>query len=174
MKQPPCWPYYVGLACLFALLKLGYAHATSEGLLVLLAPTNYLVEVSLSSTSVFSASSGFVHPSLHISINKSCSGFNFWVLCWLMLSVAVIHYRLRLWPMLLMIPLVSYGLTLLVNTSRILTAVWLRGVLPSAVQQYSWLHQAEGALLYLFFLVMIYLGFILLHSGFPTRHAQSA
>ncbi|WP_324677968.1 exosortase K [Hymenobacter sp. GOD-10R] len=177
MKQRPLWPYYVGLAIGFALLKAVYVHTTSTDLLILLAPTNYLVEIALGSASVFDAAAGFMHPDLHISIDKSCSGYNFWLLCWLLLSATAVQQRLYprlLMPMLVLMPFVSYVLTLLVNTSRILTAVFLRGLLPPAIQQFSWLHQAEGALLYLFFLVLIYLGFISSCSYFQARHAHAA
>lgn len=173
MKQSIPWWYYAGLAILFCICKAAYAQASSADLRLLLAPTNYLVELILGSKSMFDPAAGFVHADLRISIDKSCSGFNFWVLCWLMLSVAAVQRRIR-WPVLLALLVVSYALTLLVNTSRILTAIFLRGVLPPAVQQYAWLHQAEGALLYLFSLVLIYLGFISICSYLQPRYAQPA
>jgi len=173
MKQSIPWWYYASLAILFCVFKALYAQASSADLRVLLAPTNYLVELILGSTAVFDPAAGFVHSTLRISIDKSCSGFNFWVLCWLMLSMATMQRRFR-WPVLLVLPIVSYVLTLLINTSRILTAIFLRGVLPPAVQQYAWLHQTEGALLYLFSLVLIYLGFISICSYFQARYAQPA
>ncbi|OUJ72908.1 exosortase K [Hymenobacter crusticola] len=174
MKQPTVWLYYACLLGLFCLLKVAYIQASSTDLYMLLAPTNYLVELTLGSTSVFEPTVGFVHPSLHISIDKSCSGFNFWAMCWLMLSVAAVQQRLRLLlPVLLALPLVSYALALLINTSRILTAILLRRMLPST-QHYEWLHQAEGAVLYLFSLVLIYLGFVAMCSYLHTRYAPSA
>ena len=157
------WPY--GLAViLFGALKMSYTHATTSDLLWLLKPTNALVSAALGSVSELRVGEGFVHDELNIAIDKSCSGFNFWLLCSTMLLVAGMQaggQNGRRW-WLLSLPLVAYGLTVLVNASRIITAVSLHRALPELGQRYTWLHQAEGALMYLFFLVLIYAGFQLL------------
>lgn len=159
----PWWIYSLA-AVLFMVLKLGYAQASTTNLLWLLKPTNTLVTVALGSASEFRAGEGFVHAGLNIAIDKSCSGFNFWLLCSGLLLLASMPYggqKGRRW-WLLSLPVLAYGLTVLVNASRIITAVCLHRALPELGRRYTWLHQAEGALVYLFFLILIYAGFQLL------------
>lgn len=172
------WLPYGLIAGVFIALKFGYAHAATSHLLWLLQPTDALVGWLLGSASSFKSGQGFVHADLHIAIDKSCSGFNFWLLCsGLLLTTALGYQEPKLagrggW--LLSLPLLGYVLTLLVNTSRILTAVGIQRMLPEAAQQFPWLHQAEGVLVYLVFLLLIYSGFKLLCHRFLLRYATSA
>ncbi|MBD2768930.1 exosortase K [Hymenobacter sp. BT664] len=150
----PCRPSYVVVVAAFIAAKLLYAQATTADVRFLLAPTNALVEIMLSSTSVFDAGRGYVHPGLRIVIDKSCAGGNFWLLSWLLLAATYLHQHGRR-PALAVLALVvvSFGLTLLVNAARIVGAVTLGRVLPVGGPPPGWLHEAQGALVYLFSLV---------------------
>jgi exosortase K len=154
------WLILMPAFILFGLLKLAYTQATPTHLLWLLWPTNAMVGVVLNSTSQFVPAHGFLHPALHIAIDKSCSGFNFWLLCSGLLLVSALRYpRAAASWWLLSLPVVAYGLTVLVNASRIITAVSLQRVMPAWVPELGWLHQAEGVLVYLSFLLLISAGF---------------
>jgi exosortase K len=113
-----------------------------------------MVSVAFGSTSEFKIGEGFVHAGLNIAIDKSCSGFNFWLLCSGLLLTAGMQVGGQFWSRwwLLSVPMVAYGLTVVVNASRIITAVSLNRALPELGRRYTWLHQAEGAMVYLFFL----------------------
>ncbi|OWP62979.1 exosortase K [Hymenobacter amundsenii] len=147
---------YLLLLMAYAVAKLAYAAAETNDVLGLLAPTNKLVELLLASTSQFVVGHGYVHPVLGIVIDKSCAGGNFGLLSGLLLSAAYLHGRgprpAVALPLLL---LLSYLLTLLVNAARIAGAVRLGQLLPPALTP-AWLHEAQGALVYLFFLVAAY------------------
>lgn len=164
MSTARSWWIYGCAASLFGTLKLSYTQATTADLLWLLKPTNVLVAVALGSGSEFRVGEGFVHVGLNIVIDKSCSGFNFWLLCSAVLLLAGLQVGgqngRRWW--LLSLPVVAYGLTVLVNAARIITAVSLQRALPELGRRYAWLHEAEGVLVYLFFLILIYAGFQLL------------
>ncbi|SNR84143.1 exosortase K [Hymenobacter mucosus] len=168
--------YTLGITCIA--LKFGYAGSTTTDLLWLLRPTDALIGSILSSPSTFDPSRGFVHTDLHISVDKSCSGFNFWVLCSALLCVKCLQYwgpkRAGAGWALLALAVLGYGLTVVVNTSRILTAVALQRLLPEAAQRLTWLHQAEGVVVYLIFLFLIYTGFTLLCHYLILRNAKSA
>ncbi|WP_022823257.1 exosortase K [Hymenobacter norwichensis] len=178
MLPSRCWLPYGLVAGAFIALKFGYMHAATSHLLWLLWPTDVLVGGVLGSVSSFEPARGFVHADLHIAIDKSCSGFNFWLLCSGLLLVSALRHQepMRTFQnsWLLLLPVLGYVLTLLVNTSRILTAVSIQRVFPQAARQLPWLHQAEGVLVYLVFLLLIYSGFELLCHRYLLRYAKSA
>ncbi|TGE14186.1 exosortase K [Hymenobacter elongatus] len=171
-------PLYVAFAAAFLLLKLSYAQATTTDLLWLLRPTDTLVGAVLGSGSSFEPVRGFVHSGLRITIDKSCSGFNFWLLCSGLLLTVGLRYlgpgKARSGWWLLALPVLGYGLTVLVNASRILVAVGLQRAIPTLARRYAWLHEAEGVLVYLFFLLLIYGGFQLLCHHVALRYAKPA
>ncbi|MBB4600992.1 hypothetical protein HNQ93_001647 [Hymenobacter luteus] len=70
--------------------------------------------------------------------------------------------------------MLGYLITILVNASRILSAVALQRLIPGLGQRYAWAHQAEGVLVYLFFLILIYGGFRLLCSRYLVSYAKPA
>jgi exosortase K len=78
--------YYLCIATLFILLKQLYTFADNESLKFLLVPTNKLVALFQGSSYSYSAN-GYYHESLNILINKSCSGFNFMILSFLVFSI---------------------------------------------------------------------------------------
>ena len=147
---------YLLLLVAYAAAKLAYAAAGTADVRWLLAPTNALVELLLSSTSEFVPGRGYVHPALGIVIDKSCAGGNFGLLSALLLSATYLWQRgprpILALPLLV---LLAYPLTLLVNAARIAGAVQLGQLLPPALAP-AWLHEAQGALVYLFFLLAAY------------------
>ncbi|RPD45206.1 exosortase K [Hymenobacter sediminis] len=169
---------YGSIGVSFLLLKFAYAHATSADLWWLLSPTNALIGGALGSGSFFDPAQGFVHSSLHITIDKSCSGFNFWLVCTGLLLAIGGRYagpgKALGGGWLLSLPVLAYLLTVLVNASRILSAVALQRLLPGLGQRYAWAHQAEGVLVYLFFLILFYGGFRLLCSRYLSSYAEPA
>jgi exosortase K len=165
------------IAGAFIALKFWYAYAATQHLLWLLWPTDALVGGVLGSVSSFDPTRGFVHTDWHIAIDKSCSGFNFWLLCSGLLLVSALRQQKPSagWGgWLVLLPVLGYVLTLLVNASRIITAVGIQRVFPAAARQFPWLHQAEGVLVYLVFLLLIYSGFELLYHRFLLHYAKSA
>ena len=85
-------PYYLVAVGLFILLKFGYTVADNNDLAFLLKPTNKLVGVLTGSHSVYLANNGYYYEKLNILIEKSCSGFNFWLLCFLLFTYLLIKY----------------------------------------------------------------------------------
>jgi len=150
--------YYFLTASIFLLLKTIYTFTETSDLMFLLKPISFLVSWITNAPAKFSEL-GCYHQNLNILIDKSCSGFNFWGICFVMLSfLGIKSLNLRqLQVLILAIALIfAYIFTIFVNTSRIVISLVLDHIFP---QNWAWFHEAEGAFVYLFFLICLYLGF---------------
>ncbi len=160
---------------LFVLLKLWYSSANEADLHFVLYPTGKFFNLISGSSSEYVSERGYVHQDLKIIIEKSCSGFNFLLLCFVVLSYAAIRHfdpsKKILWylpPILIF----SWLFTIFVNCSRILFSVRVH---PSQVNDAGGrTHEMEGAFIYLSFLVGIYLLFEYLIKKTKTNYAKSA
>src|SRR5687767_12668761 len=85
-------PYYAGILLLFLLLKYGYTLSTNDHLLFLLSPINTGIEIITDSKATYTVAEGFEHSRLSIIIDKSCSGFNFCLLSFTLLTLSTIHF----------------------------------------------------------------------------------
>lgn len=148
----------VGIA-IFLLLKVGYTQTSSDDLLFLLSPTNKLVSLFTGSTFSYIKGSGYFHPEFNILIEKSCAGFNFLILCFLICYNTCLQHITRVtkrWIALPIFLLFSYFLTIAVNTSRILISISLSAS-KNTLTNISSFHQLQGTFIYLFFLLLSYL-----------------
>jgi len=154
-------PFFIGLTLLTAAVLKGlYAVSSTEHLLVLLSPTSFLVGCSLGIPAQYS-DAGFYLAPLHVVIDKSCSGLNFMVILFTALATTAPYRYLSLWRSVLLFTgllLLSLALTPLVNTSRIVGAIALlkfKAAIPFLAS--AWMHEAEGAFVYLTALTITYL-----------------
>ncbi len=152
---------YFLIALIFGLLKLFYTQSGNDGVLCLLRPTNYCIEWLTNSTAIYRNESGFYHEKLNIVIEKSCSGFTFFLLCFLMSSVAILPHlktnaqRFFLLPFALSL---AYFSTIFVNTSRIFIALKMRYFDLSFISKNkAVLHEAEGVFVYLSFFILLHI-----------------
>lgn len=152
--------YSIGIT-LFILLKFAYKQAGSNELSFLLYPTNKIVSVLTGSHSVFKSGEGYHYEQLNIVIDKSCSGYNFWLLCFLMLaflSVKYVNKNMHKLYALALSFILAYLFTILVNSSRIFTSIIIQRVNLTVVQQNeAMVHQIIGIITNLTFLIIIYL-----------------
>lgn len=153
-------PYYLIAIALFIVLKFGYTFADNNDLLFLLKPINQFVGLLSGSSSVYFLQTGYYHEKLHILIDKSCSGFNFWILGFLIFSYLGIKYSERIFQKLLAIPLAllgAYLLTIFVNSSRIFASIIVQHHTQNIFinQQYI-VHEAIGVITNLSFLILAY------------------
>jgi exosortase K len=166
----------IGVTVVTALvLKLLYPLADTEDLKIFVQPTAEIVSIGNNESFIYSAD-GFYFPAMNVLIDKSCSGFNFFIiaLC-VFASIVPYHYLSKRHCVLLMglLVFVTYAITICVNASRIITAIFLLRLQTSVpwVTQ-PWVHEAEGALVYLFALLGAYL--IITHylDKFNLRYAK--
>lgn len=153
-------PYYLTAAGLFILLKFGFTLAGNNDLAFLLKPTDRLVGLLTGSHSVYFAENGFYHHELNILIDKSCSGFNFWMLSFLVFTYLAVKYAHKPFHKALSIPAVltgAYLLTIFVNTSRVFVSLIVQAQTKSPfVNQQHLIHEAVGIITNLTFLVLTY------------------
>ena len=134
--------------------------AGTDDLTFLLEPTDRLVGWLTGSHSVYLEDNGFYYDRPNILIDKSCSGFNFGILCFLVFTyLAVKHLGKPLYKI-LAIPgalLFAYALTIFVNTSRIFASVMVQAQtkILFASQQHL-IHESIGVITNLTFLVLTY------------------
>lgn len=121
--------YYLTTIGLFILLKFCYTLADNNNLRFLLKPTDKLVELLTNSKADYFSDKGYYHEKLNIIIEKSCSGFNFWLLCFCMLTFLALKYFDKSLYKALTIPVsmaAAYILTIFVNGSRIFASIILQ------------------------------------------------
>lgn len=155
--------YYAAAAGLFVILKLvfSFAHNTFFGFM--LAPVIVIIELFTGASCVYMPESGgWYFGALNILIDKSCSGYNFWLLCFIMISFLTLRYFERSSykaPLILAALFFSYCITLFVNTSRILASILIQnrigGFLP--LKYSALIHEACGIATNLGFLIIIYI-----------------
>jgi exosortase K len=154
-------PYYASVILLFLLLKFGFTVADNNDLTFLLKPTDKLVGLLTGSGSVYSADCGFYHEKLNILIDKSCSGYNFWILSFLLFAYVAIKNFNKPMPKILCIPFAlvgAYLLTIFVNTSRIFVSIIVQAHTDLIFnKQQHIIHEAIGIITNLTFLVLAYI-----------------
>lgn len=166
--------FYTITILIFILLKLGYTMADNKDLNFLIKPTSRLIDLATSSGSTFVSESGYYNKKLNIVIDKSCSGFNFWIISFLMLYFLALNFLKNTSYKIIAIPailIIAFILTIFVNTSRILFSVFIHRFINPKV---AWMHQAEGTFIYLSFLIIMYLGFNFLFIKLTNHYAKLA
>ena len=170
-------PYYPAIGAIIFLLKWSYTTAGPGDLQVLIRPVAGLVSLITGAAGEY-GEKGCYYAHLNIVIDKSCSGFNFLILCYGMLASLAIPsvsgVRAKMLAVILALP-GALLLTVLVNSARILSVYFVQQ-LSGAFREHpaTWLHQAAGAFIYLFFLMLIYIGADFLIHKLSGRHAKSA
>lgn len=153
-------PYYLIAIGLFVLFKFGFTYANNDNLLFLLKPTDKLVGLLTGSNSIYISDKGFFYNQLNIVIDKSCAGFNFWVLTFLMLTFLGLKYFDSNIKKLLAIPLAligAYFLTIFVNTSRIFASIVIQNQMSDFLEnQKHIIHETIGIVTNLTFLILTY------------------
>lgn len=149
---------FLGGIVLFAFtVKLFYANSSAADLRLFLAPVSQLIAFLTGASYQYSADIGYLFPQLHITIERSCSGVNFFIMAFCMVSISTLPFyqdirskglALISWTFL------AFALTILANSSRILIAI--NGL--RFQEQIPWLasdkmHEAQGGFIYLFFLI---------------------
>lgn len=168
-------PFYILIIFIFLILKLIFSFLNTNEIIFLLKPTNKLVEIFTGQNSFFIPNEGYFYENLNIIINKSCSGFNFLLLCFVMLSFSALKFLVSTYKKLIFILLIfifSFIFTIFVNASRINFSIVLSNKSSFDFNNISWLHQAEGIFVYLFFLVAIYLFFEFIMKKISIRYEK--
>jgi len=151
--------YYFLTFGVFIILKFTYTLADTNHLKFLLSPINRILKLITGAHSRFIIDRGFYFDQFNVIIDKSCSGFNFLLICFLMLSfVSLKYFEKRGNKVLAMIfsLLGAYVLTILVNSSRIFSLIIIHNQ-SIALAGNPIVHESIGILTNLTFLILTYL-----------------
>jgi exosortase K len=164
MNQQTNWKRYAQLlVVLFAALtlKLYYSTAGPDQLRWILAPTTVLVELISGRQFEFESHAGYLSDDRRFLIAGSCAGVNFLITAFLMLSLGKLwRYRSQnmSWRFIPAAACFAFVATLIANTVRISTALWLQ---QSPVEfsglSRNQLHRFEGIFIYFGFLLLLYM-----------------
>lgn len=153
--------YYLAAIALFILLKFWMGTFDNNQMIFLLGPVNQIFGFIAGSDSIYSATNGFYHEGFNIVIDKSCSGYNFLLLCFLLLYFLVVKYMKResmKWMMLPGALGLAFILTVFINASRILISSAIQQKLLTYLELDSGIiHESIGVVTNLSFLIIIYL-----------------
>jgi exosortase K len=148
------------LICAFT-LKLYYSTASADELRWILAPTTALVELLNGASFEFESRAGYISRERGFLIANSCSGVNFLITAFLMLSLRKLlgdRSKIIGWGFIPTAAVIAYLATLVANTARISIALRMRQMPADA----GWLspeqlHRFEGVFIYFGFLLLLYL-----------------
>lgn len=153
-------PYYLTGFAIYIVLKFGYTKISVDGLIFLLKPVNKLLSLLIGSHSLYLSNKGYYFEELNILVDKSCSGFNFWLLSFLVFTYLFLKYICNSLYKVLVIPIVllfTYLFTILVNTSRIYASIIVQSQTKTPFYNYQHLiHESMGIITNLFFLILSY------------------
>ena len=152
-------PFYISVIILFILLKLGYKYSETNNLIFLLKPTKELVALLIGYEPVFTKN-GYFFKELNMIIVKSCSGFNLWLISFIMLSFLFLNYTEKIRHKvigLICAFLLGYFFTICVNASRIYSTI----IFQDKIYSYTSIapkiiHEAIGITINITFLIAIY------------------
>jgi exosortase K len=153
-----------------AAIKLYYSTASVNDLLWILAPTRVLVTLVTGVGFTFESYSGYMSSDHSFIIAGACSGVNFLITAFLMLSIAKL-WRHRdenvPWRFIFISLGAAYLTTIVANAFRISSALFIRRADPELI----WLNPEE---LHRFEGIVIYFGFLLLLFIVSERMASGA
>ncbi len=159
MKNTKKLPYYLFAIIIFIMLKITYYCSTTQDLVFILKPIDKIIELLTGTKSVYNPANGYYHENLDILIDKSCSGFNFWILSFLIFTYLTLkHVDTRLIKIIYFpISLIgTYLLTIFVNSSRIFTSIVIQNQTRNMVEQQHFIHESIGIITNVSFLVLCY------------------
>ncbi len=160
-KQVPIDLFFLGFIAIAALsLKLFYANCQTEDLKLFLKPVSMVVSFFTGASYHFSGETGYLFPSLNITIERSCSGVNFFVMAFCMVSISTLPFYKTAFRKTLALTgftFAAFLFTILANSSRIIIAVnslrWSDIFYTLGTDD---MHLYQGSFIYLFFLILFY------------------
>ena len=151
--------YYLASLAVFVVLKFVFTFTSINDLFFLLNPTDAVISIITNSSSTFIIDRGFFHSKFNILIDKSCAGYNLWLLSFLIFNFLLLKYLGRNSSGFLSIPaslVLAYLFTVFVNSSRIYTSIIIQNNANFVQIDQNYLHEGIGILTNLLFLILAY------------------
>jgi exosortase K len=140
--------------------KITFKFLGNEELTWLIFPITFVLEIFLNTDIYFTIEKGYVLEAYNISIDKSCSGFTFMTISFLGITYLLADKVNTITDVLIrsfQSFIISYLITLLVNSCRLITLIKYDYLLKSSTFiPYEILHQVIGSFIYFFFLLLTF------------------
>lgn len=152
--------FYLIAILLALVLKQHYSQASAEDLDWILKPIAGLVTLVSGDKFSFEPGTGYVCNARRVIIAPACAGVNFMLMAFGMAVFTGMHHMQRhshrfIW--LIYSLMMSYGLTLGVNTLRIIISIYtFHADIFDDGLTWGWIHRLEGVVIYLFFQYLFY------------------
>ena len=162
------YAFYSIIFSLALIVKIAYTQATNDILVFILKPLSSIISFITNSEFVYFSNSGFYFENLNITIDKSCSGINFWIISFVVFSFSFFkdtQSNLQKLLSIVALLLATFVFTLFASTSRILISIVIS---KQTHFDYPWLHQAQGVFIYLSLLIIAYT--IINHARFKLNN----
>lgn len=146
-------------ACITLSLKLFFSLSEPSELTWMLFPATKLVEAFTGISFLYDSESGYRNLDAAIVIGKSCAGINFFIiaLCMTVFSFMTSFKRRKLLIFAVFV-VAAYAVTVAVNAFRIIGGIALVNVGDHfRIAITGSIHEAEGIMVYFFFLVLYYI-----------------
>ncbi len=144
-------------AFMAAALKLHYSMADVNDLRWILAPTAWLVELISGIKFTFESHAGYMSGDNTFIIAAPCSGVNFFITAFLMLSFMKAFKKSSSWSFIPVAAFLAFLTAIIANTTRIYLALALRQTDTETIglnaEQF---HRFEGIVVYFSFLLLLY------------------
>jgi exosortase K len=152
----------------------------SGEMILMLNPTSTFLEVALDQQAL-STQSGFYFPDLNITLDRSFSGENFFIIIFCLLSFTVPYHIFKSWQAISIyigVLLASFILTILISSVRIISALPILRIQDSMPWINSfWMQRVEGGIIYLSGLLLVYMLFknvFIKMKDYYTKHIRTS
>lgn len=168
-------PFILVAGAVFILLKISYKYVSTQDLLFLLKPVDKIVGSLLNSHAQYIPDVGFYHERWNITIDKSCSGFNFMLLTFVLFVFLLVPYFERaiykttalIWAF-----FGAYLVTIFTNSCRIYVSIIVQNQTSSIFpSQQHIIHEVIGIATNLCFLILTF--FALHHFLHKTKNNET-
>ncbi|MCT4604729.1 MAG: exosortase K [Marinisporobacter sp.] len=156
-------------------IKMTYQCGDFQYLLYILKPVTKLVELFLGVSFQYYEGIGFINESLKIHISRGCSGVNFFIMVFLMISFSFlpkIKNKNKLSALLIFF-MSSYCITIISNASRIIGASLMMNILTFPMRYERLIHQSIGVVFYFVNLMIAYYLFLKILKKGEIIHEQN-
>ncbi|QZY55743.1 exosortase K [Crassaminicella profunda] len=148
-----------GIALFMAIyIKFIFRYGNFQYVLYILKPVTKVVELFLGVSFQYYEGIGFINNDLKMHISRGCSGANFFIMVFLMISfsfISKIQNKNKL-PALLIFFTVSYVITIIANASRIIGASLMMHIITFNIKYERLIHQSIGVIFYFIILIITY------------------
>ena len=154
---------FVLIVILLLILKFSLKKLNTNFFQWLLFPTIYLVEIFSGNKFIFSLEKGYINLNDNITINKSCTGINLFILLTFLSLYILFNKKTKTSSQLIMIIpylLFAYCFTIFANALRISFSILFEPIrlnLPILKTTNNWIHQGIGTFIFLISVLIFYL-----------------